>query len=356
MEGYNLKIDPIWKKKNIVGIDIGSESVKFVQLEKHGKLTRLVGYGMVSVPENFIIEGIVAEPEKLAAIIRKYFNENSWGKITAKRVCASLPESKIFTHIVSLPQKTAKELADAVSWEASQTIPMAMTDLYMDWQVIGSSEKDKEMVEVIYTAAPRAIVDSYLQLYCILGLELESLETSLISIVRAIIPPKKINIATLIIDIGGRNTNLAVIDGFVRITGSTLLGGEQLTYRVSEALGINEKKANKDIVIKNSKQKAKIRQALDTEITEITKEATRVINYFESNSEKKRKIEKVLICGGSASLPTLTDIFTEKLGIKTEVGNPWQNISVYPIKPIPHEDVPGYTNAVGLALLGVEDD
>jgi len=356
MEGFIFKIDPIWKKKDVVGIDIGTKTIKFVQLKKHGRLTRLVGYGQVPVPDNFIIEGIVAEPEKLSKIIKKFFNENEWGKITAKRVCASLPESKIFTHIVSLPQKSTKELGDAVNWEASQTIPMAMTDLYMDWQVVGATEKNTEMVEVIYSAAPRAIVDSYMQLFSILGLEIESLETSLIPIVRAIISHKKNNVATLIIDIGGRSTNLAVIDGFVRITGSTLLGGEQLTYRVSEALNINETKATKDIVIKNTKDKAKIRQALDTEVTEITKEATRVINYYEGNSEKQRKIERVLICGGSAGLPTLIDIFEEKLGIKTEIGNPWLNISVYPIKSIPHQDVPGYTTAVGLALLGVEDD
>lgn len=356
MEGFDLKIDPIWKHKDVVGIDVGSKTVKFVQLKQNGKLTKLVGYGQVPVPENYIIEGIVAEPEKLSEVIKKYFNDSTWGKVTAKRVSASLPESKIFTHLVTLPQKPTKEMTEAVLWEASQTIPMAMTDLYLDWQVIGPSDVEKEMFDVIYTAAPRAIVDSYVQLFTILGLEIETVETNLLSIVRAIVPQKKNSVATLIIDIGGKSTNLAIVDKYIRITGSTLLGGDQLTFRVAQALGIDEAKAAKSLTVKNDKERALIRQALDSEITEITKEATRVINYFEERSNNQRKVEKVLLCGGSAALPTLVDVFTEKLGIKTEIGNPWSNISIYPIKSIPKEDVPGYTNAVGLALLGVEDD
>lgn len=355
MEGFDFKLDPIWKKKDIVGVDIGTKTIKFVQLKKQGRLTRLIGHGQLPVPENYIIEGIIAEPEKLSELIKQYFNENSWGKVTAKRVAASLPESKIFTHLVTLPQKSQKETEEAVNWEASQTIPMAMTDLYLDWQVIGPSAQEPGMSEVIYTAAPRAIVDSYVQLFDALGLELASIETNLLSIVRAIVSQKKNNVPTLVIDIGGRSTNLAVVDEVIRITGSTLLGGEQLTFRVSQALDITEAKAEKALTVKDEKERVKIRQALDTEVTEITKEATRVINYYEERNTT-RKIERILLCGGSASLPTLTDVFTEKLGIKASVGNPWSNISVYPLKSIPKEDVPSYTNAVGLALLGVEDD
>ena len=356
MDGFDLKIDPIWKKKDIVGIDIGTRSVKIVQLKKAGRNTKLVGYGQVAVPENYVIEGIVAEPEKLAKLLTEYFKNGVWGKINAKRVCTSLPESRIFSRTISLPHLSNKDLEDAVNWEAGQTIPMAMTDLYIDHQVIGPSEDDPKNDELIYAAAPKAIVNSYIQLFSIMGLQLESIETSLTAIIRAIIPKKNMNQVTLVIDIGGQTTNLAVFDRVIRVTGSTLIGGDHLTYRISQALGISEKDAEKVKKEKNEKDKDNIRKSVESEIGEIVKEAQRIIKYYEDKNKKSHKVEKVLICGGSAGLVTLDEILAEKLGIPTVVGNPWENISVYPIKTVPREDVPAFSNAVGLALLGVKDD
>lgn len=349
------KIDPIWQKKDVVGIDIGSGSLKVVQLKKKGLLTKLIGYGQMPIPENFIIEGIIAEPEKLAELTKKFFAMEVWGKILAKRVCTSLPESKIFTRTITLPHMNEKALAEAVGWEASQTIPMAMSDLYLDWRVIGPTLNDPKIDEVIYAAAPRAIVDSYIQYFNILGLEIEGIETSLTAIIRSVVTKKSSKEAVLIIDIGGKTTNLAVFDRVIRLTGSTLIGGDHITYRISQALGIDEKEAEKMKKQKNA-DKTKLRQAVDVEVTEITKEATKMINYYQEKNKKANQITRVILSGGSASLDMLSEIFKEKLGIPTEVGNPWANISIYPLKSVPKEDAPAYTNAVGLALLGVIDD
>jgi|GEM_PF-83761 len=348
-------VEPIWVKQDIIGMDIGSGSLKVVQLGKKGLLTKLIGYGRMDIPENFIIEGIIAEPEKLAELTKKFFETDVWGKITAKRVCTSLPESKIFTRTITLPHMNEKALAEAVNWEASQTIPMALTDLYLDWQIIGPALDDPKNDEIIYAAAPRAIVDSYIHYFSFLGLEIEGIETSLTAIIRSAVSKKNAKEAVLIIDIGGMTTNLAVFDHAIRFTGSTLIGGDHITYRIAEALKIDKKEAEK---IKKQKNidKTKVRQAIDVEITEITKEATKMINYYQAKNKKVNPISRIILCGGSASLESLTDIFKEKLGIPAEVGNPWANISVYPLKSVPKDEAPAFTNAVGLALLGVIDD
>ena len=349
-----LKTDAIWQKKEVVGIDIGSGSLKAVQLARKGTLTKLIGYGQMDVPENFIIEGIITEPEKLAELTKAFFKSQVWGKITAKRVCTSLPESKIYTRTITLPHMNDKALAEAVTWDAGQTIPMAMTDLYVDWQVIGPSEDDSKMDEIIYAAAPKAIVNSYIQYFNILGLEIEGIETSLTAIIRSAVS-KKNKGSILIIDIGAITTNLAVFDKVIRLTGSTLVGGKHITDRISQALGVDSGEAEK-IKKQKASSKNKVREAIDFEVTEITKEATKMINYYQKKSKKPDGFARVILCGGSASLDTLSEIFSEKLGIPTEIGNPWANISIYPLKNISKDDAPAYTNAVGLALLGVLDD
>jgi hypothetical protein len=110
----NFKIDPIWKHKDVLGLDLGTRFLKVVQLEKKGKLTKLVGYGKTKVPENYIIEGIVSEPEKLAETVKDLISNKVWGKITAKRVNLSLPESKIYTRLLTLPHMKEKDLAERV--------------------------------------------------------------------------------------------------------------------------------------------------------------------------------------------------------------------------------------------------
>lgn len=355
MEAVKPKIDYIWKKKDVVGIDVGSGSLKMVQLAQKGKLTKLIGYGKVDIPENYIIEGIIAEPEKLAELVKKQLADGIWGKITAKRVCTSLPESKIFTKTITLPHMQDKALEEAINWEAGQTIPMAMSDLFLDFQVIGPSEEDPKNDEIIYAAAPRAIVHSYIQFFEIMGWEVESMETSLTAIIRSAVAKKKSGEVVMIIDMGSKNTNLAIFDRLIRLTGSTLIGGDHITYRIAEALKIDEKEAEK-LKKQKANNKKDIRQAVDVEVTQITIEATKMINYFQEKNKKAKPVSKVILCGGGASLAMLTEIFTEKLGIPTEVGNPWANISIYPLKSVPKEEAPAYTNAVGLALLGVLDD
>jgi type IV pilus assembly protein PilM len=356
VEGFELKIDPIWKHKDVVGIDIGTRSVKCIQLRKFGKKISVVGFGQIPVPENFIIEGIVAEPEKLSEKIHEFLEKGITGKINAKRVYTSLPESKIFTRTISLPHGADKSIEEAVNFEATQTIPMAMSDLYLDWQVIGPSHADSKLDEVLYAAAPRAIVNSYVQLYSLLGLELAGIETSLTAIIRAIGTKKNAKEASLIIDIGGQTTNLAIFDNAIRVTGSTLVGGEQLTYQISQALGISEADAEKLKKKASDKQIEKTQAALSGAVTGIAKEAINMINYYEEKSLKKIKITKILLCGGSASLPSLSEVLTEKLAIPTQVVNNIENLVMSKNCEIPPEEVPTYVNAIGLAMLGVIDD
>jgi type IV pilus assembly protein PilM len=352
----DFKVDPIWKSKEVLGIDVGTKSIKVVQLKKKGKLTKLVGYGKIEVPENFIIEGIIAEPEKLAELLKDLFKTKVWGKITAIRVNASLPESKIFTRAISLPHMSEKERGDAIVWEASQSIPMALSDLNLDWQVVGPSITDPKSDEIIYAAAPKSIVNSYLQLFELLGLEIFGMETSLTAIARAMIPLNTKNETILVIDLGSETTNMAVVDQILRVTGSTPYGGEHITDRIATALGVTKGEAEKIKVSKAVENQKKIREAIDLELTEITKEADRIVRYYNEKISKDNAITKILVSGGGANLPGVTEILTEKLGIPAAIGNPWANISVYPIKPLPKNEAVAYTNAVGLSLVGVMDE
>jgi type IV pilus assembly protein PilM len=348
LEGF---IDNAFKRKDILGLDIGTTSVKFAQLKNSGSLTKLIGYGMLSVPDNIIIEGVISEPEALAKILLDTFKAPPWGKITAKRVIASLPESKVFNRILEFPSLSEKDLVEAVKFEVDQSIPIPASDLYVDWQIIGET---KDKYEIFLSAAPRAIVDSYIQLFKSLDLEPLSLELSMAAIARSMVSNKNKREPVVILDLGGTSSNLAVVDETLRITESHPVGGKTVRDSLVNTLGLSEKKADDaiDAGIKTDSESAKvIKEELDKAISEISN----IVSYY-SERNPNSKISKVLICGGLGYMKGLTDYIKEKSGLDCQVGNPWVNISIYPLKPVPKNEASEYAAAVGLCLRGLEND
>lgn len=331
-------------------MDIGGSTVKFVQLKDAGKLTKLVGYGKVDIPENIIIEGIISEPEKLASVLEKAFKTPPWGKITADYIIASLPESKMFTRIIDLPNLGKNDISDAIKYEVEQSIPVPIDDLYVDWEVI--SETD-EAATVLLAAAPKSIINSYIQLFDLLDMEPLALEMSLAAIARAMVSNKEQIGPIIILDIGDKASNIAVFDDNLRITGSHPIGGGTIKDLLMTSLGISEKDAARKIregITKDTKEATLIK----AEIEKLYDEMDRTVKYYREKSGYEKDM-KILLCGGLGFMPGLPEFLKEN-GYESKIGNPWVNISIYPIKPVPKEEVPGYATAIGLCLRGLKDD
>lgn len=343
----------VYKEKGILGLDIGTELIKYVQLEKKGKLTKLVGYGKIEVPQNIIIEGIVSEPENLAKIVKKELADPPWGKITAAKVVSSLPESKIFTRIIELPSISDQEIEEAIAFEIEQSIPIAASDLYTDWQII---DEGKKKVSVLLAAAPRGIVDSYMQLFNLMDLEPISLEISLSAIAKALIPENKKNKSLLILDIGGSTTNMATYDEKIIVTGSHPVGYSTISESLMTVLGVNKKES--EALIKkgiSDEPSDKGSTVIMNEFKKVITEVERMVKYHQEKNEKDT-ISEILLCGGLGAMNGLDKYLSQELNIPTKVGNPWTNISIYPLKPVPKNEAPMYANAIGLCLRGMNDE
>jgi type IV pilus assembly protein PilM len=343
--------DLIYRKRPVLGLDIGTTSVKFAQLKNSGKLTKLTGYGKALIPKDIMIEGVISEPEKLAEYLKNVFTDPPWGKISAKCVVASLPESRVFTHILELPVFNNKDIDEAVKYEAEQSIPVPITDLYLDWKVM---EETNSGVTIFMSAAPRAIVDSYVQLFKYLDIDPLALEISMTAIARAMVSNKEHHEPVIILDFGGQTVNIAVFDSTLRITESHPMGGSQIRKSIMDSLGVDEKEAG-ELVRLGLTEDNKAKGIVEDEVKKIILEIQRVKKYYLEKNEDK-KLEKILLCGGLGFMPGLGEYIKEETDIEAKIGNPWVNISVYPLKPVPKEEAPGYAAAIGLCLRGEEND
>ena len=162
-----MRVPLIYHQKPIFGFDLGTRTAKLVQLKPGRKGFDVLGYGYANFPGEAVVEGIIVDPEEIANALKPLLTQMSYGKITASRVAVSLPVSKVFTRTLQLPPMEDSDLAEAVRLEAEQYIPVPLSDLYIDYEII---ESDKEKIDVLMVASPRAIVDSFMKLFEIMNL------------------------------------------------------------------------------------------------------------------------------------------------------------------------------------------
>lgn len=353
-----MRTDLLFKKEPLFGLDIGSHTIKMVQIKKAGKSTKLLGYSNVPIPHDAIVEGIIADPEALAEATLSAIKKPNWGKINTRHVALALPEARVFTRIISLPIMEQEQLAEAIRWETQQYVPMPIDDLYTDYEVVGQAPAQGSgdpNQEVLLVAAPRAIVDSYIKFCEILNLTPSVIELSLGAVVRADIPLAQTAGHTLVADLGSVSTDIAIYNKSLKLTASVPIGGDKFTEIIQDKLKISAEQAEEvkcKFGLGESDLKSKISAAISPQLTTLVAELRKVIKFYEQRGTKQNdhKIESILLAGGGAGMPGLTEYLENALGTNVAVGNPWQSLNTYPLKPLPRNVASIYTTAIGLAL------
>lgn len=257
----------------------------------------------------------------------------------------------MFTRIIDLPKLEQKDIDEAITYEMEQSIPVSPDDLYFDWQKIN---ENSDKITIFLAAAPKSIVNSYMQLFDELKMDPAGLEMSLAAIARSMISNKEKVEPVILLDLGDQSSNIGIFDSNLRVTGTHPIGGGTIKNLISSELGKNDKEAFA-LVKEGLMGKSEAKNLIAGEMDKIIDEMKKVVSYFEDKNPDSR-VDKVLICGGLGFLPQLPEYIKEKTGYEAKVGNPWVNISIYPIKPVPKDEAPGYAGAIGLCLRGLEND
>jgi type IV pilus assembly protein PilM len=356
--GSRTKTNYFFKHKPLFGLDIGAASLKVMQVDedslKNGKPT-IVGYGTTHFDQSAIENGEVVQPELVAKAMLDMFKGGLVGDITTRRVAMAIPAYRTFTRAISLSSLKPKELAEAVQLEAEQYIPMPLEDLYLDYSIIRS---DKEVTEVFAVAVPRKIVDSYLNLAKILGLEAVLIETTLGGCSRLFAQDKQSAGASVIIDFGSQSSDISIFDKNILVTGTVQGGGAVFTSSIKAKLGVTQAEAN---IIKNkyglsmSKKQKEIREALTPTLDQIVKEIRRMIRYYDERYGSDKPVTQVITLGGGANMPGLAEYMTEALRLPVRHSEPWQYLDHKHLQVPSGADKPMYATAAGLALVNPKE-
>jgi type IV pilus assembly protein PilM len=332
----------------MVGIDIGSKSIKVIELEKSGnkwnlKTSGAVGFKGVS-PDKITDE---KELQSLGEILRKTVNQIS---LTSKDVNISLPESIVFTRLIKFPMLTDEEISSAVKWESEQYIPIPVSEAVIQYMVLGKDEI-KSQTSVLLVAAPKNSVEKFVKVIRYAGLIAVSAETELTAMARSLAPDKGIS---FLLDLGSSATDMSIVkDGKIVFTRSIPVAGEAFIRAVAQGLNITLQQAEeykKTYGLSSTQLEGKVRIALEPVFKMVTEEIKKAIHFYQT--EEKGEIPNALIVtGGASSMPDVIPYLTETTGIETIMGNAFGKLS---LDVETAKSLSGYSSiyatAVGLAM------
>lgn len=333
------------------GLDIGANLIKVVQLRPEKEKYQLLAIGMSSLPASFQSESKM-DQQAIAEAIKKLLPDSG---ITAKGAVLALPESQVFSRVIELPPLSEAELEGAIKWEAEQYIPIPIKDASVDYQIISKPPKGatEQQMEVFLVAAPKDLVEKYLKLLKIAGLQPLALETELVSVCRALVDKIGKEEHNLIVNIGSLSSDLAITKGNQLVfTRSIPTGGNALARAVARDLNLEVPQAEeykKSYGLDEEKLEGKVRAAIKPIFDVVVNEIKKAIIFYKE--KKNVELKNIILCGGTAKLPGVVPYLASSLGLEVQIGDPFANVICDERQMAElSEDAPLYTTAVGLAM------
>ena len=344
----------LYKDKPLFGLDIGTSSIKVMQIsppKKGHKKQAIIGYGSVQYDKEAVVDGVIEKPEVIAKAVKELFEDGLIGEITTRRVALTIPVAKTYNRVMNLPGMAKNDLDQAVHLEAEQYIPVPIDDLYVDYNI---TSKTKDNTELLVSAAPKKIIDSYITLTDLLGLEVAAIETTIAASGRLVGNAERNDIPTILIDFGSLSVDVTIFDQQLIVTGTVPGGGDTFTELIAKKLDVSPQVA---YTIKTkyglgvSKKQKEIQDALNPILSSLTKEVKKMVRYYEDRGANDKKIGQVITMGGGANLPGLSEHLTNELRLPARMCSPWSNLDFGKLQPPNEIEKTMYITAAGLALI-----
>jgi type IV pilus assembly protein PilM len=334
---------------NSFGLDIGRSFIKVAQVDiLHGKKV-LTNCATIPTP----LGGIQSEsPVDLAKVSDAIVDCLDRAKIALDRCVVSLIESQVVSRLIELPNLTDKELSAAIHWEAEQYIPLPMRDVNLQYKIVSRSEVSAGgKMSVLLVAVPKRVIEKYLNVARNAKLRPQALETESAALTRALTRPG--DPPTIIVSMGAASTELVVAcDGSVLFTRSIATGGISLTKAIMAEFNLPVKQAEEykqTYGILEDKLSGKVASVLKPIMDILISEILKAMEFAHTYVQKSQ-VAQVVVCGGGAYLPGLSEFLAERTSIEVNLGDPWADFS----KEGLILKVPGqgsvYAVATGLAL------
>lgn len=352
------------KSKSVLGIDVGSSSLKVVQIRKEGGLAVLETYGELALgpyADMEIGQATKLSPQTVAQGLNDLIRE---ANVTASDCGISIPFSRSLVTLVELPRRdNPQEQKTVIELEARKYIPVPISEVQLDWFIVPDAFIDKETkkntVKVLLVAVHNDELSFLQKVVELSKLAATFYEIEIFSTIRAVVeePVKPI----MVLDIGASSTKLYIVErGVIALSHTIPEGGQQVTRTIASTAHIPLAKAEalkKEFGFApdtNAAEGTYAKQAIELVFSRIFEEARRVVTRFESTTH--RVVSTVILTGGGGVTPALQEYAKTIFSIDVQVADPFGKTEAPAfMRPVLGEIGPEFSVAVGLALRKLEE-
>jgi len=337
--------------ESLLGIDIGTHSVKLIEIGQEKGVKTLLAAGSMPTPTKALSSNVSADLEAIAYVVKQLVRDTG---AKSDRVNIALPESQVFTRIIEVPQLSNRELTSAIQWGAEQYIPLPLDQVNMDFTVLHKAEGTTTgKMEVLLIAAPKALIERYMTILELANLTPYYAETEVVASARAITTSVKNLKNYMLLSIGAQTTEITILHGgVIAFTRSISAGGEALSRALSQSLDftvVQSEEYKKTYGLQRGLLEGKLVVAMEPVMTTILNELKRAVAFFGEKYASER-VEAIILSGGTAKLPGLVSYITEQVAIETQIANPWVDIVREARFSVLSTEGATFTVAAGLAM------
>lgn len=344
------------KDKTLLGLNIGSGYIKMVELKDSGLVHTLRNFGMAALPPDAIVDGTVMDT---VTVVNTIINLANNLKIKKKKICTSISGHSVIIKKITLPLVDENTIEATIHQEATQHIPYDISDVNLDFQILGTNQDNPENMDVILVAVKKDTINDYLTLAGEAGFTPTVVDVDTFALENAYEYNYEDNEEKIValVDIGANLTCINILDNGVTCFSRNITSGSRLiTEQLQKQFSLDYDQAellkmgcseNSDIDM--TMVLSTIKGATFSLINEIIK----TIDFFHTSAVAEGRIEKIILSGGGAKTPDIVKALRDKSGIETELIDPFRNIMV----PEKHFDLeyikeigPLAAVAMGLAL------
>src|SRR5712672_1925120 len=339
------------QKKVLVGLDIGSSSIKAVELKSTKQGYELVSFGLEALAQDTVVDGAIMDAPLVAGAISNIFETQ---KIKTKNVATAVSGHSVIVKRVTLTRKTEDELYHRIQSEASQHIPFDIADVNLDHQLLESIDSQ---MDVLLVAVKKDKILNHTNVLAQSGKNSTVVDIDAFALQNCYElnydPDPGQTVALLNIGASVMNSNI-VRGGIPLFTRDVSVGGNQFTDALQKELDLSYEDAERlkkgeTLPSVTDEQKQQILRSVSDILT---LEIQKTFDFFRATASGEN-IQRILVAGGTARVPGLVDLLREEFAMPVEELNPFRKVLINPGK---HSDDqiremgPRLAIAVGLAL------
>jgi len=313
--------------KPVIGLDIGSSSIKLVEAEKKRSGWVVRSFTSIALPEDSIVDGEIVNHAAVVEAIKSLIKESG---TRATLVSTSVAGSSVIIKHIAIPKTAPKEVEDQVYWEAEQYIPFDMKDISLDYEVVQEDMGDGKM-DILLVAAKKDFIEKRLAPVKECGLNPQVLDVDSLALANIFWENYEMtpDNAVVLVDVGASLTKINIVSQSTTIfTRDVAVGGKNLTQEIQNKLGISFQEAEvlKIDACTTGQIPEEVLPLVNAISENISLEIRRSLDFYAA-SPIQLPITAVFLSGGASRLPGLSNSLAEILGLPIDYLNPFSKVA-----------------------------